>query len=57
MKTGTAPIRDFYSFGIYGRDFNLDITASDEPGAAGITKISWLLFVTAAVIAALRSSM
>lgn len=57
MKTGTRTIRDFYSFGIYGRDFNMDSDADNDPGAAGIARTSELLFVAIAVIALLRNIM
>lgn len=48
-------IRDFYSFGIYGRDFNLD--EYTEPDSAGILKISTLLIALSAAIAAYRNIM
>lgn len=40
-------LRDFYAFGIYGRDFNLD----SDPGAAGTFKTTSGLVVISLTIA------
>lgn len=50
--TAVAPVRDFYAFGIYGRDFNLD-----GPGAAGAVKISFIMVIASAAIATIRNLM
>lgn len=41
-----GPMRNFYTFGIYGRDFSLDEKAKGE---AGISQISFLVVLAFAV--------
>lgn len=52
MKS-VGPVREFYAFGIYGRDFNLDETDGAEIGK----RSSMLLIGALAVIAALQRLM
>ena len=47
MKSVGA-IRDFYTFGIYGRDFNLD-------SAAGILPVSFVIVIAAALITTVKT--
>lgn len=49
-------IRDFYAFGIYGRDFNLDEVEA-EHGSAGFTKISYILLIFVSFVAIIRNMM
>jgi hypothetical protein len=48
-------LREFYTFGIYGRDFNLDDSETDEPDTAGIVKVSSVLIVLLAAFATFSS--
>lgn len=49
MKS-VGTIRDFYSFGIYGRDFNLDGNS-----AAGYIELHNILIAVASIIAIVRN--
>lgn len=48
---------EFYAFGIYGRDFNLDVYEDeDEKGAAGALQISSVLIALAAIAVIIRGN-
>lgn len=51
---------EFYAFGIYGRDFNLDVYEDEEDedkkGAAGALQISSVLIALAAIAVIIRGN-
>lgn len=48
--TSLGTIREFYTFGLYGRDFSLDGTT----GGTGLVKNSLILIVVAVIVATVK---